>query len=91
MDEATNKVNDARTQETYFLDVIQYFNAKLHYLQMVENSLYKREIRDEEGQDYDFYMQIQPEKQLLWDMLADLNDQLVDVQHQISDLEFVEF
>jgi hypothetical protein len=33
-------------------------------------------------------MQIQPEKDKLWEMLDTLNYQLVDVQEQISNAEF---
>lgn len=69
-----SRLNDARGNEAYFLDVIEYYNAKLNFFATVEEALDLS--RDE---DYEFYMEIQPEKERLWEMLGSLNNQLVDV------------
>jgi len=79
-------MSEARGNESYFLDVIEYYNAKLDFFHTVEDAL---DLSRED--DYDFYMQIQPEKSSLWEMLDSLNSQLVDVQNAIADIEFNEF
>lgn len=81
-----SRINEARGNESYFLDVIEYYNKKLNFFTVVEDALdFNRE------EDYEFYMQIQPEKANLWEMLDSLNSQLVDVQAAIGDLEFEDF
>jgi chromosome segregation ATPase len=91
MTEVISKVDEAKGQEAYFRDVIHYFNEKLHFFEKVEEALEKKQLENQEGEDWMFYQSIQPEKSLLWDMLYDLNNQLVDIQYQISDLEYNEF
>lgn len=89
--EVVDKVNEAKNEESYFQDVIHYFNSKLAFFNAIEGALNKEELEKEEGGDYELYMDIQPEKSQLWDMLYDLNNQLVEIQGQISDLEYNEF
>jgi hypothetical protein len=68
------------------LDVIEYYNRKLQFFGKLEEAL---DLSREE--DYEFFMQIQPEKNRLWNMLDSLNEQLVVVQEEISNLEFDQF
>lgn len=91
LEEVTSKVDEARGQEGYFQDVIHYFNSKLAFFNSVEEALDREQLERQKGEDYEFFQQIQPEKNLLWDMLEDLNNQLMDIQYQISDLEYNEF
>jgi hypothetical protein len=70
----------------YFTDVIKYYNAKLKFFDALEEAL---DLTNEK--DYEFFMQIQPEKDHLWEMLGSLNEQLVEVQHQVSEAEFSDF
>lgn len=58
---------------------------------MIEQALNPNEVHAQEGADWEFYSSIQPEKELLWDMLYSLNNQLVDIQRQISEMEFAQF
>jgi len=54
-------------------------NAKLGVLSTIENSLNPDEVRAQKGADYEFHLELQPEKDGLWDLLASLNDQLVEI------------
>ena len=80
------ELDEARGQKHYFDDVIQYYNAKLAFFDALEGAL---NLEDEE--DYNFFMQIQPEKDHLWNMLDSLHAQLYDVESHISNLEYDEF
>jgi len=71
-DETNSRLAEAKGEETYFIDVIEYFNAKLAFFQVVTHALDPRSIEKAKGPDYEFYMQIQPAKQELWDMLDSL-------------------
>lgn len=62
------ELDEARGQKAYFDDVITYYNAKLQFFDAIEQAL---NLEDEE--DYNFFMQIQPEKEHLWDMLDSLH------------------
>lgn len=66
--------------------MIHYFNLKLNLFSALENGL---DLSRPE--DYEFFMQIQPEKDHLWDMLYNLNNQLVDIQHEIGNYEYTLF
>jgi predicted nuclease with TOPRIM domain len=79
-------LDEVRGSRDYFADVIAYYNQKLHWFTVIEEGL---DLSRED--DYDFFMSIQPEKEHLWTMLEDLNSQLVDVQAQLSSLEFEQF
>lgn len=70
---AQAKVDEARGFEAYYNDVIAYYNQKLHWFNTIEEAL---DLSDEG--DYEFFMQIQPEKDNIWDMLAQLNEQLMN-------------
>jgi hypothetical protein len=39
MGDVTSKVDEAKSQEAYFLDVINYFNKKLQMFEKLENAL----------------------------------------------------
>jgi len=49
------------------------------------------QIQNKEGHDYDLYMEIQPAKAELWDLLDSLYLQKDAIQVQISDLEYDQF
>jgi len=53
--EAHTRVNAVRDEETYFLDVIHYFNSKLAFFDMLEQALNPNEIQAQEGADWTFY------------------------------------
>lgn len=80
------RISEQRSQEAYLLDVVTYYNQKLHFFNAIEEAL---DLSNED--DYQQYMMIQPEREHLWEMLDDLNGQLVDVQTVISNLEFENF
>jgi hypothetical protein len=63
-------------------------NAKLGWFNALEQMLHPEDRRKEGTSDYEFYQEIQPQKDLLWDMLYDLNNQLVEIQNIIGELEF---
>lgn len=86
--ESQQRINDVLAEKAYFDDVVKYFNAKLKMFEGVEQALNPKDVKEQRGEDYEFYMSIQPEKQQLWDMLFDLNNQLVDIQNVLSDLEY---
>jgi hypothetical protein len=79
--EILNKITEAKSQEAYFKDVIKYYQAKTNFYDVVEPNL-----DFTNAEDYDFYMQIQPAREELWNKLDELNIQLVEVQGQIGDL-----
>lgn len=85
-EEALNKVTEMKASRDYFADIIKYYNAKLKFFEAMEEAL---DFSNEE--DYNFYMQIQPEKNKLWDMLDSLNTQLNDAHEQVSNAEFEKF
>lgn len=62
------ELDEARGQKAYFDDVITYYDAKLAFFDALENAL---NLEDED--DYNFFMQIQPEKDHLWNMLDSLH------------------
>lgn len=82
---------EARGEESYFLDVIEYMNAKLAFFQTVERGLNPMDVQAKEGPDYEMYLSIQPAKAELWDLLDSLYLQLDAIQVQISDLEYDQF
>lgn len=90
-DDANNRMAEARGEESYFLDVIEYMNAKLAFFQTVERGLNPMDVQAKEGPDYEMYLSIQPAKAELWDLLDSLYLQLDAIQVQISDLEYDEF
>jgi hypothetical protein len=61
---AQAKIDEAKGFEAYYIDVIAYYNQKLHWLNTIEEAL---DLSDEG--DYEFFMQIQPEKDNIWEML----------------------
>jgi hypothetical protein len=85
------KISDAKAEEAYFKDVIDYMNKKLAVFQAMERSLNPEEVHNQTGNDWEFFQTIQPQKNLLWDMLYDLNNQLVEIQETISEFEFAQF
>jgi hypothetical protein len=54
----------------------------------VESALNPKDVKEQRGEDYEFDMSIEPEKQQLWYMLFELNNHLVDIQNVFSDLEY---
>jgi hypothetical protein len=58
---------------------------------MLEQALNPDEVQRQEGGDWEFYSDIQSEKAPLWDMLYDMNNQLMDLQDTIGNLEYEEF
>lgn len=91
MTAANKKITDARAEMAYFEDVIYYMNKKLAVFQLMEQALNPNEIHDQEGNDWEFYQTIQPEKNMLWDMLYDLNNQLEEIQTTVAEFEFEQF
>jgi hypothetical protein len=54
-------------------------NAKLRVLGTIESSLNPEDVQAQSGPDYDFHLELQPEKDSLWDLLGSLNDQLMAI------------
>jgi len=52
MNEVTSKVDEAKSQEAYFRDVIHYFNEKLHMFEKIEEALEKKQLEKQEGEDW---------------------------------------
>jgi hypothetical protein len=67
-EESLNSVNEVKANRDYFADIIKYYNSKLKFFDAIEEAL---DLSNED--DYEFFMQIQPEKNKLWDMLDSLN------------------
>lgn len=45
INEVATRLNDANSEEAYFLDVIEYFNAKLVVLSAIEKSLNPKDVQ----------------------------------------------
>lgn len=91
IDEVDHRLEEARDEQNYFTDVIKYMNAKLVVLSTIEKSLNPKEVMAQEGGDWEFYQDIQPEKDGLWDLLYDLNNQLQAIKDQADAISFEKF
>jgi hypothetical protein len=66
-------------------------NAKLTFLGTIEKSLNPKNINNQEGGDWETYQEIQPEKDALWDLITDLNNQLFELEEQADSISFEKF
>jgi hypothetical protein len=85
-EDLSSEMNDARGQESFFMDVIEYYEAKLNWYDALEAAMNP----DDPG-DMAFLDTHQPEKERLWNMLDSLYEQLGFVQSHLEDLDFRNF
>lgn len=91
IEEVDQRLEEAKDEEAYFKDVINYMNAKLKVLSTIEKSLNPKEVMGQYGSDWELYQDIQPEKDSLWDLLYDLNNQLQAIKDHADSISFEKF